>query len=83
MKKHLVPSEVIYWTTLLYSIFTGLTPKGQLFVEWKIENLGRFLKTQFWLDVYEIMIKGADMYLLDGNIIFFSNWVYEPKVILP
>jgi len=53
--------------------FFILTPNGQLFVEQAIENPGRFLWSQFWLDVYKIWTQGVNMYPLSGNVIFFQS----------
>jgi len=47
------------------------TPKGQLSIERTIENLGRFLWSQFWLDVHKILTQNVNMYALSG--IFFRS----------
>jgi len=55
--------------------------KSQLSVEQTIENPCRFLWSQFWWDVCEILTQGMNMYPLGGSIIFF-DWLAESKAIL-
>jgi len=57
-----------------------LPPKGKLSLEWTIENLGRFLWSQFWSDVYKILSQGVNMYPLSGNLISFSDRMPGSKV---